>query len=224
MFMLTLIQNLGASIEFSDSVIVPESSVTTGKVADCYGLTLYKESQSELTPLEFITSPTFINKKETLSVSESIQISKSYSASKSVENSFNKKASGGIELKGIARIGGEISTTSSVNLSYGYQYIVSNIRLNTETIVIDGVENKFGVMLLLIVPLMLRNIMLTIITNDILIMISRQGIKHYSFTKTPIHVSVCRIKTVITQTICIISKLLQNIIISAINGIYEFKE
>ena len=143
--MLTLIQNLGASIEFSDSVIVPDSSVTTGKVADCYGLTLYKESQSELTPLEFITSPTFINKKETLSVSESIQISKSYSASKSVENSFNKKASGGIELKGIAKIGGEISTTSSVNLSYGYQYTVSNIRLNTETIVIDGVENKFGV-------------------------------------------------------------------------------
>lgn len=65
----------GASIYFSDSVIVPDSSVTTEKVADGFGLTLYKESQSELTPLEFITSPTFINKKETLSVSESIQIS-----------------------------------------------------------------------------------------------------------------------------------------------------
>ncbi len=135
----------GAIICFSDSKIIPDESKTEEKIADCYGLTIYSESTSDLTPLKFITSPTYINKKETLLVSSSIQTTHSYSASKSIEESITKKATAGIDIKGVAKVGAEISTSQSINLAYGYQYSVSNINLISESIYIDGIENKFGI-------------------------------------------------------------------------------
>ncbi len=137
----------GASLLFDSSVVVPDTNpkYSGSKIADSYYLTIYKEKSNGLTPLKLLTSPTYVTKQTTITFSESDQITTTFSGSKTLSVGLTSKVTAELDRKGIVKLGGEISTSYDQDLTYGYQYSNTNISLLSESIYIDGVNNKYGV-------------------------------------------------------------------------------
>ncbi|HEY8365220.1 MAG TPA: hypothetical protein VIK84_06570 [Haloplasmataceae bacterium] len=126
--------------------VMLDTDEKNARYMEIYTLTLYKNTNVYYNvPLEALYTPRSVNYYTTIKFLKSNQTTTSFSVTTSLTSKIESKVGAKANVEGFLQAYSELTASISTSISTELTASVTNISIEEETIVVDGVNNKFGV-------------------------------------------------------------------------------